>query len=1228
MIGIFGGISGILTGGMGGSMNGTTSSLISMFSGNFDSPGNEIENMAMPFLNYFSGNNSKTKTKDMKVQTRMYGKMIPEIFGKMRVSGNIIWHSKITTTTVYNPPQMSKGGQVSGGGSQTFVKASFAVALGQGPIDMVNAIYANEIAINLATLNYTVYNGTETQMPDSTMQAFLGTTNVPAFRGLAYIVFNDFPLEQYNNSVPNLTYDVTRTNFLSNTLADKIKPEQMITGVNIIPATGESVYDTVIQTKYQIITTTDSFGRNYTLQSKQGTQINKNTAQQGTDFTISMSQMQATLPNLKWVSLVVGWFADSVDIANANIYPAHESYDYETFPDNWSVAGLSRSQAKVITKDLNGNLNYGGTVSDVAVIRAINYLKAMGYKICLYPMIFLDTPGKPWRGRMTGTPSSVTNFFTKPSGYNNFIKHYANITKGLVDAFIIGSEMIGITSINNNNQFPGVQQFVALAAQVKRIVSSNTKIIYASDWSEYHHTTGGWFNMDPLWSSPNIDIIGIDAYFPLSNSNNSITDMQTIQQGWISGEGYDFYYTDANKTVTSPLSSQYAWKNINYFWNNTHINPDGSISSWIPGSKPIWFTEYGFPSIDCCTNQPNLFYNPTSSESGLPLHSTGIMDIQAQRAAISATENQWANSSIVEQKMIWTWDARPYPAFPSLTNFWSDSVGWKYGHFLNGKLGSVSSLGDIVKYLCILSGINYSIINTTDLQANVLGLSLDAKTGAIQHIAELAKVFNFDARVEAGNLVFKMLSSALYYQISSDDILMLNSDVGITITKSCDSVSHAGAIELLYTNPNDSYKINTITASLSSTSNATNKRIKNTHHTSLALMPNDAQSTAFNIGLNQILSQTQYKFQIPMKYSQILPNDIISFRYNNINYLVRLQKVSVINATTLEVEGIDTISDNFPNIPKFIDSSIPVADNICQIIPTFLNILDINNIDNVYDANNITLYLAVTGSTAGVKWQGCQIYISYDNQKTYNFVANITNESISGQIITPPNNNINPNLIDYSSNISVLLNNISGITSISIDDLFNLNNLALIGNELISFKNITQANSSTILASGLLRGRFGTENMANNHQVGEKFILLNKSLLTKLTIPLSGVGQTLYFKAVSNNDSIYNTAPVSFVLSGNSNKSFLPSSSTAVNKNANFNISFLPRSNYENSFYDSSFSSKYNYDIIINNLSGSPISKISSNNVNNVVYSQTSQINDFGSLQTNLNYNILPQLVL
>ena len=152
--------------------------------------------------------------------------------------------------------------------------------------------------------------------------------------------------------------------------------------------------------------------------------------------------------------------------------------------------------------------------------------------------------------------------------------------------------MIGITKIkDNNNNFLGVDRLIDLARQVKEIMGDRVKISYAADWSEYHHTDDGWYNLDKLWACDYIDFIGIDAYFPLTNNTQSFYDETQIVEGWESGEGYDYYYEDEYKTIKKPLNAYYAWKNVAHWWSHDHINPDGNKTNWLPKQKKIWFTE-------------------------------------------------------------------------------------------------------------------------------------------------------------------------------------------------------------------------------------------------------------------------------------------------------------------------------------------------------------------------------------------------------------------------------------------------------------------------------------------------------------------------------------------------------------------------------------------------------------------------------------------------------------
>jgi hypothetical protein len=151
---------------------------------------------------------------DIRIQDSAYGKPIPLVYGMYRVSGNIIWAGQ---------PYVSDAGKGGKGPSQTKVSMSFAVGLCAGPIAGVRRIWANGKLIydvsnpsNFQAIsgssqmvgNFTVYAGDENQQPDPTMQAALGVANVPAYRGLAYIVFNNLDLSQWGNYLPSFSFEV------------------------------------------------------------------------------------------------------------------------------------------------------------------------------------------------------------------------------------------------------------------------------------------------------------------------------------------------------------------------------------------------------------------------------------------------------------------------------------------------------------------------------------------------------------------------------------------------------------------------------------------------------------------------------------------------------------------------------------------------------------------------------------------------------------------------------------------------------------------------------------------------------------------------------------------------------------------------------------------------------------------------------------------------------------
>jgi len=648
---------------MGGNLGGNTGAIIGKFA--LSLAGQMIDQRLFASQRSFSNNGGRLR--DLSIQSATHGIMLPVIFGTVRLAGNIIWAQPIRETAHTSSFNTGgKGSSVRHTHTDYSYSASFAVSLCEGIINEVQRVWANNKLLDLSRYTFRIYKGSNQQLPDSLIESVEGIGKTPAYRGQAYIVFENFPLGGFGNSLPNLTFEVKRS--IKNDSTEQV--EDIIESVVIIPGSGEFVYDTLSQCKVE---GNNAHGQ-WCPRGKTQT-INQHNLSNKANVLVALDQMQEALPRVKWTAPVVSWFATDLDAGNCRILPGVE-YKSEaiTQPSTWKVGKYTRSMAHQVTKTNNRPI-YGGTINDASLLRYLTELHNRGFNIMLYPMFFMDLPQKPWRGRLTGTPESIENFFNAPKGYNEFILHYAQLAKDKVEAFIIGSELIGLTKIKNQHgEFPAVNELIKLARQVKAIMGAKVIVTYAADWSEYHHTEGGWYNLDPLWASPDIDVVGIDAYFPLTNTSHSVYDFKEIVAGWNSGEGYDYYYNNyQTKTDKIPLAALYAWKNIRWWWENEHINPDGNKSPWKPKAKKIWFTEYGFPSVDCCSNQPNVFHDPESLESHFPHLSQGRPDFYAQRIAILGTEKQWQNSDMVTRKFLWTWDARPFPFWPDLEKVWTDS---------------------------------------------------------------------------------------------------------------------------------------------------------------------------------------------------------------------------------------------------------------------------------------------------------------------------------------------------------------------------------------------------------------------------------------------------------------------------------------------------------------------------------------------------------------------------
>lgn len=156
-----------------------------------------------------SPNRQGPRLRELAVTTSSYGSILPRHFGRIRAPGSIIWATELVEHT-----QTQGGGKGRPSVTSYSYSASFAVALASRPIEGIGRIWADGNLLrgeagDLKTGGaMRVHTGRGDQEPDPLIAEIEGPDRCPAYRGLAYVVFEDLELVDFHNRIPALTFEI------------------------------------------------------------------------------------------------------------------------------------------------------------------------------------------------------------------------------------------------------------------------------------------------------------------------------------------------------------------------------------------------------------------------------------------------------------------------------------------------------------------------------------------------------------------------------------------------------------------------------------------------------------------------------------------------------------------------------------------------------------------------------------------------------------------------------------------------------------------------------------------------------------------------------------------------------------------------------------------------------------------------------------------------------------
>ena len=1166
------------------------------------------------------------RLKSLQGITASEGAPIARLYGRARLGGQVIWATQFEEVATRNKVQGGGKGSPSTPTQTTYSYfANVAIGLCEGEIAFVRRVWADGKLLDLGKVTMRVYRGGESQQPDPLIIAKEGRGDLPAYRGLAYVVFERLPLDDYGNRLPVLSFEVVRP-------VDGIA--QMVRAIDLIPGSTEFGYET------GLVTQLAGFGVSRP--------ENRNQLTHPTDFSASLDALQALCPNLKSVALVVAWFGDDLRAGNCTIRPKVDLADKTTIGAEWAVSGLLRSAAFEVSK-VDGKAAFGGTPSDNAVIHAITELKARGLSVMLYPFMMLDVaigntlpnpwatvggqPAYPWRGRITCSPargvtgsvdgtaaadaqvraffgttqavhfpaslaatalaidysgeigdgvpvvqSSVTSIaYAGPAewSFRRFILHQAALAKaaGGVSAFLLASEFVGLTQVRGATSFPAVNELISLAGEVRLMLGAATRISYGADWTEYGSyapsgTNDLYFPLDPLWANANIDFIGIDFYAPLTDWRdgrdhadaalaNSIYDLDYLTSRFQAGESHEWYYAnDANRASQSrtPITDGaygkpwvFRAKDIASWWSNPHFErvagvERASSTAWTPKSKPIWLTEFGVPAVDKGSNAPNVFPDPKSSESAYPPFSHQNRDDLIQARTIEALYRNFdpshprftpaANpmSPIYGGRMVdpdrlflWTWDARPFPAFPHSQDVWADGSNWTSGHWLTGRLEG-APLDRLIAKMLADFGLGAALFK--DVDGFVDGYVIDRPMAARAALQPITSLYGVEAIASAGLLRFAGRRSYAVATLGADDFVPDRQGALTRQTRAQDSeLPHEVSVNFI----ESSVDFRAVTASSRRLSGASKRE---TRIEIAALMPRSEGQRLVDTALQEAwIGRDTIEFSVRPSWLALEIGDVVKVVTSGTGKLFRIATITDALARKVSARAVE---------PSIYDAAAgrSVLGSMPQLPvpgPPFALVMDLPAANGTPPALQ---YVAVSAKP----WPGSITIWRRSESGGYTPYATAAQPAIIGRTLSDlPSGPIWR--WDRTARLTVLL---QGSTVSSVDEasvLDGANTVAIRGSdgqwEILSFAKADLIGANTYQLSNFLRGQKGSEPQAGRAVASGAPIVVLDDAIVALASGVEDLGQTSTYK-LAPSDQDYSGASVVSISSQVRNLALLP----------------------------------------------------------------------------------------
>ena len=530
-------------------------------------------------------------------------------------------------------------------------------------------------------------------------------------------------------------------------------------------------------------------------------------------------------------------------------------------------------------------------------------------------------------------------------------------------------------------------------------------------------------------------------------------------------------------------------------------------------------------------------------------------------------------------------------------------------------------LSDIIKGICSKVGIQEADLDFSRLtDVEVLGYSVTKTMSARAAIETLQFAYYFDTVESDNKIAFVSRGRAVAATIPQDDlgadVTERGEELNITSTMETELPQKVSVMYPSFPIDYEQNEQHTFRVGGNSV---------NQLNLDLTIVLDDAKAKEIaNVNLfTPWESRKKFEFSLSRKHSLLEPTDVVEINDGDFTHKLRLTNKEESTGGIIRFQGISETSTVYTQPDSGAgESGDYQPPEVAQDPITYAEFLDIPSL-RTEDANS-SFYLAVSGETDTAtlrNWRGCSIYKSLDDGTTYSAFTSFELPTIIGVTDGTLGTFESGHIFDETNTIDVVIYNgtLSSATELAV---LNGANVAVIGNEIIQFKNAELIATNTYRLSGLLRGQKGTENEIPNHFADERFVMVNALSWKRPSTTYADLGLERYYKAVTVNGLVVNATPIQFTNTGNALRPYAPVHLGAGRNASGATINWIRRNKVQGDWIDGSdipmTELTEKYEIEIWNSDFTELKRTLYSTTQSVLYSAANQTTDFGSVQSQI----------